>query len=161
MYRCTPQADPLFATDHDLVVQLLDDIHDEDPELVGRVFERRRHRMVESTRAGLDESPIAERVTAVTSQLDAQGYLSDFEHLGDGSFRISLHNCPISTVADRFPHVCDAELGFIEDLLPDASVTRTMQRTTECGVCAYHVAPADAAAPTGQAAPTEGGSVGE
>lgn len=141
IYRCTTLADPLFATEHDLAVQILDDIHAEQPELIERIFQRSRTRMVAAARTGLDGAPIAERVAAVTRQLDAEGYLSEFEEHDDGSFRIHLHNCPISNVADRYPHACAAELGFIEDLLPDASVTRTMQKTADCGTCAYQIAP--------------------
>lgn len=141
IYRCTSLTDPLFAGQHDLAVQFLDDIHDEDPELVERVFERRRRRMVEATSSGLDGTPTIERVAAVTSQLDALGYLADFEEASDGTFVINLHNCPISAVAERYQHACTAELGFITELLPDADVTRTMHKSAECGTCAYQVSP--------------------
>lgn len=146
IYQCTARSDALFATDLDLAVQILDDINAEHPELIEHVFERRRRRLGDATGIDIADAPLLDRVAAVSDQLDAQGYLSDFEEHDDGTLQISLHNCPISDVAVRYPHACAAELGFIEDLLPDAVVTRTMHRTTGGTTCAYRVAPTRRAA---------------
>lgn len=141
VYRCTQLTEPLFAAEHDLAIQILDEISDEHPELIERIFERRRQRMSETVRNGLDSTTTVERVAAVASQFDTQGYLSDFEEHDDGTFRINLHNCPISNVADRYPQACAAELRFIEDLVPDASVMRTKRKTADCSTCAYQITP--------------------
>lgn len=147
-YRCTALSDPLFATEQDLAVEILDDLHDEDPGLVERIFDRRRRRMVDATREGLADKPIGERVAALADHFDAQGYLADFDETGDGAFRIHLHNCPIWNVADRYQHACNAELGFIADLLPDTQVTRIEHKSERCSTCAYQIAPIAAPSPS-------------
>lgn len=141
VYHCTPLSDPLFPVEQNLAVEILDDLHDEDPELVERFFDRRRRRMVDSVRAGHDTSPIAERVAAITEQLDAQGYLAEFDQTDDGGFRIHLHNCPIWNVAHRYDHACTAELGLLTEVLPDTEVTRLAHKHEHCSECSYHIAP--------------------
>lgn len=141
VYRCTALTEPLFAIERDLAVEILDDIHDEDPALVERIFDRRRRRMVDATRDGLAGKPIGERVAALTDHFDAHGYLADFDETSGGAFRIHLHNCPIWNVADRFEHACNAELGFIGDILPDAEVTRIEHKSDHCSTCAYQISP--------------------
>ena len=141
IYRCTALTDPLFANEQDLAVEILDDIHDEDPGLVERIFDRRRQRMVDATREGLAGKPTGERVAALADHFDAQGYVADFDETSGGAFRIQLHNCPIWDVADRYQHACTAELGFIEDSLPDAQVTRIERKSDRCSTCTYQIAP--------------------
>ena len=141
VYHCTSLSDPLFPVEQNLAVEILDDLHDEDPELVGRFFERRRRRMVDAVRADHDDTPVADRVAAITEQLDAQGYLAEFDETDDGGFRIHLHNCPIWNVANRYDHACTAELGLLEDVLPDTEVTRLAHKHEHCSECSYHIAP--------------------
>lgn len=141
VYRCTPASDPLFPTEHALAVEILDDLRDHDPALIEEIFRRRRQRLVEATAADVDHAPVIDRVAAVTDQLDARGYLADFDETDDGTFHIHLHNCPIRTVADRYDHACSSELGFIADVLPDADVRRIAHKTEHCSTCTYEVAP--------------------
>lgn len=141
VYRCTPLTDPLFANEQGLAVEILDDLNEEDPALVERIFDRRRQRLVDATRAEVGGKPLDERVAALAEHFDTQGYLADFDETGDGGFRIHLHNCPIWDVADRYEHACTAELGFIEDIIPDAQVTRTERKSERCSTCAYDITP--------------------
>lgn len=141
VYRCTPASDQLFPTEQNLAVEILDDLYDEDPSLVEQLFGRRRRRMVDDARDRLGGAPVVERVAAITDQFDAQGYLADFDQMDDGGFRIQLHNCPIRNVADRYPHACAAELGFIEDVLPETQVTRVSRKSDRCSSCTYRIEP--------------------
>jgi DeoR family suf operon transcriptional repressor len=140
-YHATERTEPLFeTTDGDFSIELLGDIEAEDPELVDRIFERRRRRLVETAQDQLTGKPIDERVSAVTDLLDAQGFLADFDKLDDGHFRINLHNCPIWTVANRFRQACNAELDFLRELIPDATVQRVTHKTAGAHTCAYDIA---------------------
>jgi DeoR family suf operon transcriptional repressor len=140
-YHATERTEPLFeTTDGDFSIELLGDIEAEDPELVDRIFERRRRRLVETARDQLTGKPIDERVSAVTDLLDAQGFLADFDKLDDDHFRINLHNCPIWTVANRFRQACNSELDFLRELIPDATVQRVTHKTAGAHTCAYDIA---------------------
>ena len=139
-YHATDLTEPLFATsDTNLSLQLLEHIEDEDPELVGRVFERRRHRMVEDAKAELEGKSIGERVALVAELLDAQGYLADSAKLNETHYRINLHSCALWAIANRYRQACAAELDLIRDLLPEATVERATHKTDGAHNCAYEV----------------------
>jgi predicted ArsR family transcriptional regulator len=139
-YHATAASEPLFAAGSDLTTELLGYIEEEDPELVSRIFTRRRHRLVEAAQdLSIGSASTRERVAALTSLLDGQGYLADFDELADGRYRISLHSCPIWAVAQRHRQACDSELGAIRDLLPDAMVDRITHKAAGSYACAYEI----------------------
>lgn len=139
-YHATDLTEPLFVTtDSSLSIELLEHIDEEDPELVGRVFERRRRRLVEEAKGTLEGKPIGERVAVLTELLDAQGYLADSDALSGTHYRIKLHSCAIWSVANRYQQACTAELDFIRDLIPDATVERVTHKTSGAHTCAYEI----------------------
>ena len=139
-YHATPLTEPLFVSaDSNLSIELLEHIEEEDPELVKRVFERRRRRLVEDAKDKLEGKPIDERIAVLTELLDAQGYLADSDTLSDTNYRINLHSCAIWTVANRYQQACTAELDFIRDLIPDATVERVTHKTAGAHTCAYEI----------------------
>ena len=139
-YHATVRTEPLFVTSDDLSIELLELVDDEQPELVDRIFDRRRRRLVDDAQAQLADAPVAERVARVTELLDAQGYLCDWEQLADDHFRINLHSCAIWTVASRFRKACASELEFLQGVLPDAAVERVTHKTSGAHTCAYDIA---------------------
>lgn len=139
-YHATAQTEALFVTTEvDLSTELLGHMEQEDPELVNRIFQRRRHSLVDGAESQLDGLSTGERVAAVANLLDAQGYLADFEDIGQGCFRINLHSCAIWTVATKYRQACTAELDFVRDLLPDAQVERVTHKTSGAHTCAYEI----------------------
>jgi DeoR family suf operon transcriptional repressor len=139
-YHATDLTESLFVTpDGNLAGELLEHMEEEDPEMVARVFERRRHRLVDDARAELWGKPIAEQVVVLTALLDAQGYLADSERVDSNHYRINLHSCAIWAVASRYTQACTAELEFIRDLIPDAAVERVTHKTAGAHTCAYQI----------------------
>jgi predicted ArsR family transcriptional regulator len=139
-YRATMRAEPLFVGADALSIELLELVEDEHPELVDRVFDRRRQRLVDEAEGHLAGTTIEERVARVTELLDAQGYLCDWERLDGDHFRINLHNCAIWAVASRFRKACASELEFLQGVLPDASVQRVTHKTSGAHTCGYDIA---------------------
>ena len=139
-YHATERANPLFVTPDDLSIELLELVDDEHPELVNRVFDRRRERLVEAAETHLAGSSIEARVAGITELLDAQGYLCDWEQVDAGHFRINLHNCAIWAVASRFRKACASELEYLQGVLPDATVARVTHKTSGAHTCAYDIA---------------------
>ncbi len=139
-YRATERTEPLFVTSDDLSIELLELVGDEDPELVDRVFDRRRQRLVDDAEAHLAGTSVEDRVARVTELLDAEGYLCDWEQLAEDHFRINLHNCAIWTVASRFRKACASELEYLQGVLPDATVARVTHKTSGAHTCAYDIA---------------------
>jgi predicted ArsR family transcriptional regulator len=140
-YRATPASEQVFAAGAELTVQILELVDDEDPEMVDRLFAGQRRRLVEQSAEALEGKSVGERVAAVTELLDAAGYLADFESTDDGRYRIHLRSCPIWSVADRYRQACAAELGVVQDLIPNATVTRTTHKTAGTHTCTYEINP--------------------
>ncbi len=139
-YRATELTEPLFvSTANSLSVELLGHIEEEDPELVNRIFDRRRRRLVESTKDEVSGKSIDEQVRFLTELLDEQGYLADSEKIDDNHYRVNLHSCAIWPVASRYQQACTTELDFLRDLIPDAAVERVAHKTSGAHTCAYEI----------------------
>lgn len=138
-YRATERTETMFVGDDDLSIELLAHVEEEDPELVTRVFERRRRHLVDTARDRLDGDTIERRIAQVTELMDAQGYLCDYEEVANGHYRINLHNCAIWSVARRFRQACASELEFLRGVLPDAAVERVTHKTAGAHTCAYDI----------------------
>ncbi len=87
-YFLTEPAEALFPkTYHELTNEFLEHLEEEDPELLVRLFERRRQRRVEATRKRLAGKTFDEKVAVLARILDEDGYLADFESRPDGTRR--------------------------------------------------------------------------
>lgn len=137
-FQATEQAELLLmGNDARLSIEILEQVEAEDPELVARIFDRRREQLVDAARDRVAGQPIDERIDLLTQLLDEQGYLADWEKVADGHYRINLHSCAIWTVASRFRQACTSELDFIRDLFPGAAVDRVTHKTAGAHTCAY------------------------
>ncbi|MGH2548168.1 MAG: helix-turn-helix transcriptional regulator [Thermomicrobiales bacterium] len=140
IYRLTPAGDSLFPRAYvELTNELLEYVEDEDPEMLERIFDRRGMRRLERAKLRTQDLSFAGRVAEVAKILDEDGYLADFVAQDDGSYLIREHNCAVLAVAERYGHACSSELTFLQELLPDADVTRVAHRIAGGHVCAYHV----------------------
>ncbi len=139
-YHATELTEPLFnTTATDLSIEILRHVEEEDPELVDRIFDRRRRQLVDDVELKLSGQPIDERVRILAELLDEQGYLADFDKIDDNHYRINLHSCAIWPVASRYRQACTAELEFVRDLIPDGTVERVTHKTTGAHACAYDI----------------------
>ena len=139
-YHATELAEPLFVSaDSNLSIELLEHIESEDPDLVDRIFERRRRVLVEHAAGQVDGKSTSDRVAVVAELLESQGYLADYELVSDTHFRIKLHSCALWAVASRYHQACTTELDFIRDLIPDATVERVTHKTAGAHTCAYEI----------------------
>jgi DeoR family suf operon transcriptional repressor len=144
LYHLTRAAEPLFPKAYGgLTNELLGYVGDADPALVDDIFDRRRQRRYEGARdrlatAGRD---FGARVAELARILDEDGYLADFEAVGDGTFRIVEHNCAVLDVAERYGQACSSEIAFLRQALPDARVERVSHMIAGAHSCAYRVVP--------------------
>ncbi len=139
-FYTTELTETLFVKNSsDLSIELLAHIKEEDPELVTRVFERRRQRRVADTTAKLRDKPLGEKVAVLTRELDTEGYLADFDEIGPTQYRINLHSCPLWAVASQYGQACGTELDYLRELLPEATIERVTHKTAGAHTCAYEI----------------------
>ena len=143
LYHGTELGESLFAgrSAVDLSVELLGHLQDEDPELVSRVFERRRRRRVEQCRDQLAGKTLGEKVAGLDEIFDIEGYMAGVDKLPHDSYRLTLHSCAIWAVASRFGPACTTELEFMQEVLPEAEVTRVAHKVAGAYVCAFEIRP--------------------
>lgn len=140
LFYTTDLTETLFVShSSDLSIELLAHVEEEDPELVTRVFERRRQRRVADTTAKLRNKSLGEKVAVLTRELDTEGYLADFDEIGPSQYRMNLHSCPLWAVAIRYQQACGTELDYLRELLPDAIIERVSHKTSGAHTCAYEI----------------------
>ena len=144
LYHSTDLAEAVLSKiSVDLSVELLGHIEEEDPQLVSRIFERRRDRRVEQARTQMAGKNLDEKVAFLAGMLDEEGYLTDFEKLPGGAYRMTLHSCAIWAVASRYGQACATELEFLREVLPQVEVERVAHKAAGAYVCGYEVRPRD------------------
>src|SRR6476646_3669966 len=125
VYHLTPATEELFPKAYDeFAAELVELVGDEAPDLLPRLFAQRHASRLAQVRARLDGKSFAARVREVAAILDEDGYLTAVEELDDGSYVLQEHNCAILGVAQLTQMPCVAEIDFLRDALPDASVER-------------------------------------
>ena len=139
-FHTTELTEAMFVKDtSNLSIELLSHMEEEDPGLVTRVFERRRQRRVAETADKLAGKTLGEKVAVLAAELDAEGYLADFDQIDTTHFRINLHSCAMWAVASRYGQACATELDYLRELLPEATIERITHKTAGAHVCAYQV----------------------
>jgi DeoR family suf operon transcriptional repressor len=142
VYHVTPAAEELFPKAYDqFAAELVEFVGDEAPELLPRLFDQRRASRLERTRGRLEGKPFEARVRELAAILDEDGYLTAVEELDDGAFVLQEHNCAILGVAQLTQAPCAAEIDFLREALPDASVERVAHMLGGQHRCAYRIAP--------------------
>lgn len=146
-YELTAAGHALFPTAYDeLALALLDGVEAEEPELLDRLFERRRQRRVERARQRLAGLAFADQVAEMARILDEDGYVARCEPMPDGAWRIVEHHCAIFSVAKRYGQACTTELAFLREALPGVSIERVAHLVAGAHHCAYELRPLPGAA---------------
>ena len=139
-FHTTELSEAMFVnTTSNLSIELLSHIEEEDPELVTRIFDRRRHRRVAQAQDKLAGKTLSEKVAVLSELLDAEGYLADFDERAPEHYRINLHGCAIWNVATRYGQACTTELEFLRELIPEATIERVTHKTSGAHTCAYEI----------------------
>ncbi|MBV9120862.1 MAG: transcriptional regulator [Chloroflexi bacterium] len=142
-YILTARGEALFPRRYgDLASELLEYVEQLDQPLVEQLFDRRRQRRLNQAMERLREKSFGDQVRELARVLDEDGYLASFTDNGDGTYRITEHNCAILDVARRWGHACSSELQFLRQALPDADVRRAAHMLAGAHVCAYEISPA-------------------
>ncbi|HEX7094717.1 MAG TPA: ArsR family transcriptional regulator [Acidimicrobiales bacterium] len=142
LYRVSPAGDAYFPKAYgELTNELLGYLDDEEPDLIDRLFERRRDSRIANARARLARHrSFRAKVEELTRILDEDGYLATCEHRRDVSI-IAEHNCAIWAVAQRYGQSCASEIEFIGAVLPDAHVERVQHMIAGEARCSYEIRP--------------------
>jgi predicted ArsR family transcriptional regulator len=139
IYTVSEAGERTFPTGyHDLVVDLLDDFNTlAGEQQLDRLFQRRNERLAQTYQLRLVGKSLSEAVHELAKARDAEGYMVTVEE-GKGGLVLSEHNCPIISVAQRFPSACQCEHELFEKVL-NASLTREVTLAQGGSVCRYRI----------------------
>ncbi len=144
-YAPTKLAEDLFPKAYgELTNELLGYLDGEDPDVVERIFAKRReHRVTQATARLVNKKTLGAQVAELTKILDEDGYLASFEKLEKPrlGFAIVEHNCAIFAVASRYGSACSSELAFLRAVVPTARVERVSHMVNGAHQCAYEILP--------------------
>lgn len=141
VYSLTQLADDLFPKNYpQLMIGLLDDIKALDgEEKIDQLFARREERLYAACVQRLEGKDLETRVQEVTHIFDENGSLSEYDH-PNGTYRLTLHNCPIYKISQRFPQACAHDESLLRRLL-DAEIIRTDHQTKGDMCCGFIIKP--------------------
>src|SRR5260221_5195074 len=139
-YCLTPAAEALWPKRYgQLANQVLGFVEADGPDLVERIFERRRDDRLKRAESRLHGLSFANRVRELTGILEEDGYLAESVLAEDGSWLVIEHNCAILDVARRYGAACTSDLAFPKAALPAQGGTRVSHNTVADFVCAYRM----------------------
>jgi DeoR family suf operon transcriptional repressor len=116
-------------------------VEQDSPDLIEKIFERRRDDRLKRAESRLHGLSFANRVRELTGILEEDGYLAESVLTEDGSWLVIEHNCAILDVARRYGAACTSELAFLRAAMPDAEVQRVKHKMAGDFVCAYRMRP--------------------
>ena len=143
VYYLTPAAEELFPKSYyEFATDLLEFVGKEAPDLLARLFEKRRLARLGRTRERLVGKSFDARLAEIAAILDEDGYLAAIERQDDGAYVLQEHNCAILDVARVSKIPCASEIDFLREALPDATVERVAHMLGGQHRCAYRIVPA-------------------
>lgn len=142
LYSLTAAADDLFPKNyHMLTLDLLEELGAEEGQsTVGRLFERRKQKMLDKYAPRMEGKDLDQRVAELAEIQNSSGYMVDVEKKEDGGFVLNEFNCPITQVANQYDEACSCELTLFRKLL-EADVERTECISKGGGKCSYRISP--------------------
>lgn len=142
IFHLTAAAEALFPQAYsELANDLLDIVRGEDPGMADRVLQRLAERNLGFTRNRLRGQGYAERLNSLVRVLDERGFLPRLETHEDGSFTLTMHNCPVLAVATNFQGICDGEVGVLQSVLPEVELTQCTRMREGSHACEFRGAP--------------------
>jgi predicted ArsR family transcriptional regulator len=141
LYDITDDAQELFPTNYDGLLAAIDAVGG--PTLIEQIFQARRRQAGERVRRQLEERTepggcLFDRVSALATIQDEQGYLATAVLEPDGTIRLREHNCAILDVARGQRSACQAEIELFRDVL-GAEVVRETHIVSGDRSCSYRI----------------------
>jgi len=105
-------------------------------------FRQRWERLTKEAAPLLRSLPLEERVQLLGELMTAHGYMSESSVVtaspDETEVTLTSHNCPLRSVAERFPEACRVEQQYLAEVL-DAEVERTSRIVEGCNSCSYTI----------------------
>jgi DeoR family transcriptional regulator, suf operon transcriptional repressor len=141
VYQLSRQAENLFPKNYSaLANELLSYLaQGQGEDTVIHLFDQRAQRRIRNALEQLANKSLVERVAALSTILNNEGYLAEWEQVDEDTFWLREHNCAVHDVAAEFSAACNSELTFLQAVLPDTQITREHHIMSGEPTCAYRI----------------------
>lgn len=139
LFSLTQAGETLFPQVYEDVAEaVVAAVEAEDPAVRDRVFEKVGQALLRKTLIRLESVDPAVRFKEAIASLEESGYYPEVTY-EDSIARVSFLNCPLISVAQQHPAICEAESRCLMLALGGESVRRIALRTAGEGPCTYIV----------------------
>ena len=139
LYCLTEKANSLFPTTYaSFAVNILDEVEKfNGPGFINRVFRSRMKSQTDAYKQRLDGKEIGDKVKELAQIRSEEGYMADVTEEED-SYVLTEYNCPIATIAEKYPHICNIELALFRQSL-NVKITREDHLIEGNHKCSYRI----------------------
>ncbi len=119
LYKLTDEAERCFPKSYDrLAINILTHIeHQGGAAAVEQALLAHRQTLMHSYAPRLAGKSRDERIVELASILNEQGHMCEYERRPDGSYVLTIHNCPLDCVASRYRELCIQDMELYQELL--------------------------------------------
>ena len=137
-FQLTERAEAFFPQQYGhFATSILEQIRQLDgDEKIDLILRKRAELQIKAYRQRIEAKPLLEQVTELARIRDDEGYMAEVRDLGDGSFELIEHHCPIADVARMCEKVCTYELEVFRQVL-DADVVFSDHKMRGDSQCSY------------------------
>lgn len=139
LYYLTDKGNNLFPTTYDsFAVDLLDEVVKFNGSgFINKVFRSRMKSQTDVYKQRLKGKTLEDKVNELAQIRTEEGYMAEVTDEGDDYVLIE-YNCPILTIVDKYPHVCNIELALFRQSLGEKLV-REEHLIDGCHRCSYRI----------------------
>ena len=112
LYQLTDKAHSLFPSSYArFALSLLQEMEKLDGcGFINKALRARVQSQTKSYAQRLEGKNLDEKMKTLAQIRDEEGYMAEFAE-DDGDYMLVEHNCPIASIAEQYPHVCETELA--------------------------------------------------
>jgi len=139
VFSLTEKGDSFFPQDYgNFAVELLQDLKEmDDGKTLSLVMQRREDRIFADLEKRMSHLDLDQRMEEYNQFVDSHGHMPILEKTADKRYVLSINNCSLKAVVERFPVCCDSEVSLIHRLFPDATVSKVQSLRNQDKSCCY------------------------
>jgi len=145
-WKLTSQGENFFnnrSGTEKFALELLDSIDDNySVDNISKMLHSQMLKKSISYRKQIGKGPLNSRLKKLVDLRKKDGYSSQLNIHKDGtSWYLNAFDCSISSIAEKYPIVCDQELELLRNVLPDCVIQRVQWRFDEDHSCGFKINP--------------------
>lgn len=142
VYYLSPKGEDIFPKHYkEFSLEMLEDLQTLGEEkLILQLLEARTERTRKRLQIRLERQVTTmAKLKEIGLARKQDGYMATVEVQSDGVFVLKKQNCPLLSVAQRYPSLCRLEEKMYQDLVPCATVTAISCASDKSGTCIYEI----------------------